>query len=1520
VTAAPEPEEQLVAYARRLEREDPCAVEVGPEPPDPTAAVAHGIVGALVGVEAGRLSDARSRASRAVGRARRAGVGARWVGRAVAVSAWVLSATDHRSAVALARRAGSESDDPWTRTLGALVLARASLARGDPPAALRHLDGATVGLPWADALVRALGMRSRLAAHDLAGARRLLGEGADDAPPWSRALLLAASPPVWLATGEGDAGHARLGEALTWTGASPAPVVAFLHQGRGDFERWAGRLDAATHSYQEASARLEALTHPARGEVRGQLCLLHLLAGRLDEAEAELAVFEAEAPPGVGAVLGAAIAAAAGDRDRWARHHEHARAWLVRTGTADPALCFRLAREAWSAGLDRDDRSRAFRAGAAALSEWRALGRDRERIDELRKLRALASLGVPIPAGPFDLLEVLGAGGAGTVWRGRHHVHGIEVAVKVLRREVTGDDTLRIGFHQEVRVVAGLEHPGIVRILGHGELDETAAMAGEPHHHGAPWFAMELVTGGTAQDVVGRLRWSACRGILMGVLDALAHAHARGVHHLDIKPANVLLEADPQRPGAFRPRLTDFGLSGLAEGGRATGTPQYMAPEQFRARDLGPWTDLYAVGCLATALVTGFPPFRRTDVEALRQAHLTAEPPELLPVVQLPRGFEEWVLRLLEKLPQDRFETAADAAWALYRLADPLTDDPPQNASAVHQNTTPLSFSLPAWDAQPDENEADDAPLRLPSELPPMPVSWRPPAVDPLPGLQALELFALKRIPLVGRQRERDLLWATLADVHRRRRPRLVSLEGRSGSGRSSLAAWLSETARERGVAHTARLPCRGSRVELGTFVADLLRLDEGHRAVDELSAPDRAIVERWRASGAEPDDTDSDPGLDERETRGQRAVQEDDVRLAAALASASARRRPLVLVLDGTPTASVDAVALARRLLLGESAVLLVVSVHPGQDVQADRRYEELLDLPPTMAVTLDALRPSEVRDLVRNLLPVDPVLADHIVDRSAADVDLAVAHLRDLVRRDALREDGGALVLRDGQELGNGANLLRTWIDRLEAVLDVSPRPLRDVLATLGLVHRGFTADEWKAVADAHGLPAPSRHLRALRSRQLLASTSTSRGLAFTHRSLPDHLLEEAEADGRLGGLARVALERLAFDHPAYLGLALLEASEPAAALEPLAQGLALARDRGDADLGRRVALACEAALGMVGAAETDPRWLPVLLGRAHLATRAQDHDVAHALALRAADLAVATRRAADEFDAVLLLATLAVERGEAARADELLKRALAAARRLDDPRRVARVRSRAAEAAFGRGDLDGALRHYRRGLDSLAALPWDDVRAELSVGLGRLQAARGEVEQAEATLSEALSRLSVSGDARRIAQALGALGRLALLRGRTRDAALRFSEALSRMPDGDRCGRAELLLDQCTVLLASGQWDPMRGLLEQVLAESGVLPVETRVWALALQLSAAATDPGSTFDAAFDEMQRVLRTAVLATVEIARVLETAAVRATLPARQRRCWSLAESQWRTVGEREAARRAREQARSVRG
>lgn len=200
-----------------------------------------------------------------------------------------------------------------------------------------------------------------------------------------------------------------------------------------------------------------------------------------------------------------------------------------------------------------------------------------------------------IPVGPFSLLAPIGSGGMGQVWAADHVDSGRRVAVKVLTELRATDRRFRRAFRNEARAVAALSHPHIVGIHDVGEIDEEASRASANRLvAGAPYLVMEFVGGGTLSDRRGLVGWAELRAILNTLLDALAHAHARGVVHRDLKPGNVLVGQ-----GAQGLKLGDFGLAksmareGLTvetTGNAVGGTPAYMAPEQFSgtSRDVGP--------------------------------------------------------------------------------------------------------------------------------------------------------------------------------------------------------------------------------------------------------------------------------------------------------------------------------------------------------------------------------------------------------------------------------------------------------------------------------------------------------------------------------------------------------------------------------------------------------------------------------------------------------------------------------------------------------------------------------------------------------------------------------------------------------------------------------------------------------------------------------------------------------------------------------------------------------------------
>jgi len=269
----------------------------------------------------------------------------------------------------------------------------------------------------------------------------------------------------------------------------------------------------------------------------------------------------------------------------------------------------------------------------------------------------------------------------GEVWRGVHTRQDIPVAFKVMTGSRARQRRYRDAFRNEVRAVAALNHPGIVKVFDHGMVTpEAEELSGGRLVAGSPYLVMELASRGSLDQMRGVLAWADLKRILITLMDALAHAHARGVIHRDIKPGNILMASeDDLRPGL---KLTDFGLAHATDEtetqmkGSKAGTPRYMAPELFEGqwRDYGPWSDLYALGCLAFELSTNRPLFGADNYQDLKRQHLYELPPALEPLQPVPEGFDQWIVRLVQKKAHERFVRAADAAWALMRLGDPADD------------------------------------------------------------------------------------------------------------------------------------------------------------------------------------------------------------------------------------------------------------------------------------------------------------------------------------------------------------------------------------------------------------------------------------------------------------------------------------------------------------------------------------------------------------------------------------------------------------------------------------------------------------------------------------------------------------------------------------------------------------------------------------------------------------------------------------------------------------------------------
>lgn len=598
--------------------------------------------------------------------------------------------------------------------------------------------------------------------------------------------------------------------------------------------------------------------------------------------------------------------------------------------------------------------------------------------------------------GPYDLVRPIGRGGMAEVWLGVHTMFHTPAALKILQGSVAGagaDPTVSQRLLREVRAVAGLRHPGVVDVLDFGVIggaEVRVLSALEPEQtwaEGRPWIAMEYAPHGDLSTVVGPTPWPVLQGALLQVLDALAHAHARHIIHLDIKPANILIR---RTFGAVELLLTDFGLAHFAapEQGQPhrpilAGTPHYMSPEQLRGqwRCYGPWTDLYALGCVAFELATGCPPFDGERAVDIARKHISEPPPDLSPWLGLPARFGDWLRRMLSKDPEVRFERAADAAFQLARIqpvprgevekqmysffggeaGDEVIDQllgPPaltlqgrpsgEPAGATTLQPLVVTTALRTGRALPIPNAGGlDRHRGLMESLPPQPITWRE-SEGGQPGLpHGLSLFGLRRPPLTGRVPERNHLWSSLRWVKSQGRSRMIQLRGESGVGKTALIRWLCQRAEELGAAYTLRVNHSALPSPDDGLPAALRRSfrEEGMRqgalqdeVLQQLGwlAPDLDGPGRMWLSGALAELMIPD----EAEICGGGRVGLHRFSAIGEWLRILARRRPMIVWLDAAQWGA-DALRLAQYLLSHDLQAPILIVATIGDEAQLDGRVE---------------------------------------------------------------------------------------------------------------------------------------------------------------------------------------------------------------------------------------------------------------------------------------------------------------------------------------------------------------------------------------------------------------------------------------------------------------------------------------------------------------------------------------------------------------------------------------------------
>ncbi len=986
--------------------------------------------------------------------------------------------------------------------------------------------------------------------------------------------------------------------------------------------------------------------------------------------------------------------------------------------------------------------------------------------------------------GAYQLGRPLGSGGMGTVWEAVHLLTGRPAAVKVLSPEHTRSARLRAAFRTEVRAAASLDHPHVIGLYDHGSVDDAAVEAsGGRLALRAPWLAMEHAERGDLVRYCGRLDVPEVVGVLRALLDALAHAHARRVLHRDLKPSNVV--AGGLRPGI---KLTDFGLADLDVGDRpgGGGTPAYMAPEQLshRWRTFGPWTDLFALGCLGWALLTGEPPFGHQTPDVVRRQ---SGPLPTLPSDDL-EPLQRWLHTLLQVDAKRRYQSAPGAARALVQLSTTLPRETQMTSSALLD--VPTVQALPTLDwfvtdqtgSQPDtERPGGSAAGVRRRQRVPVPLSWGsgPPLSrrNLLPGV-GLSLVRLRPPPMVGRHQERDALWSALRGVVRRKRAGAVVLSGTAGSGKSRLARWLCERSHELAAAtvlQTGHTPTGGPSDGLPAMLRHRLRAEglggAALRAhlVSRLGTGEGELA----AACATLLDPDHDHGFSLEQDRERN-------RVVTSAIDAVALGAPCVVWLDDAHWGP-EAIAWASSVLreVDERRLLVVLTVR-----------DDLLRELPQASAALDALYQAgaervevdlleDAVTLIRDALGLEGDLAARIAESTGGVPLFAVQLVEDWLDRGLLGpgERGFRLVADDTLSLP--PTLDGVWLARIDGVLATLPVAAGRAVERAAVLGARVDMAEWREASA--GLDVSLSELSdVLADHRLIVALDDRDGFRWVHGLLRESLMARVHAEGRTVehhmACATAVESSSSINREARLGRHLLAAGRIHDAIGPLLAGAYAAQRSGE--FGQTAALlqTWQRAMEEGGVPRTDVRWADGLLLRAEGASMVDEATIERID--EAMDAATIGGHYRQQARALWIRGTYLLDHGQLNEAIRDLESAdvLAA----PWPALRVRIRSVQATAARSQGDLSTAGKRLDEAVGLLDHTDGQQT-GNVYVQVGLLADARGQYDAGDAAFDIALRAFRTRGIRRGIAHALNGKAEIARHRGEPEVAVTLYQDAL-------------------------------------------------------------------------------------------------------------------------------------------